>query len=103
MRHASPLTEQRRVCSSVGLAAWCGLVAPESRLKEAATWCQVAARITVTAATTGQLDTCTANTRQSGQCNVNKLHTPIFNGYSILNFLYDIVAIIENNAVCAQI
>ena len=27
MRHASPLTEQRRVCSSVGLAAWCGLLA----------------------------------------------------------------------------
>ena len=72
MRHASPLTEQRRVCSSVGLAAWCGLVAPESRLKEAATWCQVAARITVTAATTGQLDTCTANTRQSGQCELER-------------------------------
>ena len=72
MRHASPLTEQRRVCSSVGLAAWCGLVAPESRLKEAATWCQVAARITVTAATTGQLDTCTANTRQSGQCELQR-------------------------------
>lgn len=72
MRHASPLTEQRRVCSSVGLAAWCGLLAPESRLKEAATWCQVAARITVTAATTGQLDTCTANTRQSGQCELQR-------------------------------
>ena len=72
MRHASPLTEQRRVCSSVGLAAWCGLLAPESRLKEAATWCQVAARITVTAATTGQLDTCTANTRQSGQCELER-------------------------------
>ena len=72
MRHASPLTEQRRVCSSVGLAAWCGLLAPESRLKEAATWCQVAARITVAAATTGQLDTCTANTRQSGQCELQR-------------------------------
>ena len=60
--YASPLTEQRRVCRSVAPAGWCGLLAPESRVKEAATWCQVAARITVTAATTGQLDTCTACT-----------------------------------------
>ena len=58
MKYASPFTEQRRVCSSVAPAGWCGLLAPESRVKEAATWCQVAARITVTAATTGQLDTC---------------------------------------------
>ena len=69
MKYASPFTEQRRVCRSVAPAGWCGLLAPESRVKEAATWCQVAARITVTAATTGQLDTCTA-------CTVYTAHQP---------------------------